>query len=147
MKVIWHPIAEMAKDIETNTPPEVIGVNFASFDKAQNPPATDEVEEAKELTEEIIAYMVDSISYINALTPFYTSTIVQLVPISKLENREKEWYEQYSAPYGSHLWWLLKIARDKARKGEQTMTIREAFDTAMTEWVFENEEPEKETEE
>jgi len=41
---------------------------------------------------------------------------------------------------GSRLHWILKLARERAARGESVENLKRAFDTSMTRWLTQDED-------
>lgn len=48
-----------------------------------------------------------------------------------------EWYERFHAVGGSKLYWILRVARERAEKGEDVSQLKAAFDATMNRWLKE----------
>ena len=48
-----------------------------------------------------------------------------------------EWYEKFVAVPASKAWWVLKIAQEKAAKGESVENLRLIFEECMKNWLAE----------
>lgn len=58
----------------------------------------------------------------------------------KIVQLKTEWYEKFEAAGGSRLYWILKLAREKAARGESVEDLKRAFDTSMTRWLTQDED-------
>lgn len=50
---------------------------------------------------------------------------------------QTEWYERFHAVGGSKLYWILRVARERAEKGEDVSQLKAAFDATMNRWLKE----------
>ena len=50
------------------------------------------------------------------------------------------WYDRFSAPEGSYIYWILRCAREKAAKGESTDDLKLAFDKVIATWLSNNDD-------
>ena len=64
---------------------------------------------------------------------------VQGVAPAELVKLQTEWYERFAAMPSSKAWWILRIAKEKAERGEPVEKLKEAFDATMREWLAEDE--------
>ena len=63
-----------------------------------------------------------------------TATGVDPVALAKLQ---AEWYERFKATPSSRAWWILRVAKERAERGESVEKLKEAFDATMRAWVEE----------
>ena len=47
-----------------------------------------------------------------------------------------EWYDIYHARYGSRIYWILAIARDRSKRGEDVSDLKARFDFMIRSWVY-----------
>lgn len=56
---------------------------------------------------------------------------------------QTEWYGRFTAVPNSKLWWILRIAKEKAERGESVDDLKEAFDRTIEAWLKEGEKKTK----
>lgn len=50
---------------------------------------------------------------------------------------KEEWYEKFSAVEGSKLYWILRVAKERAKRGDDVSSLKKAFDETMAKWLNE----------
>ena len=75
---------------------------------------------------------------------FVAETYIGLVKITtptisaqELIDIRKEWYDKFHAHSGSKMWWILRIAKQKAENGEDLTEIKKSFEEAFKQWLAE----------
>lgn len=53
----------------------------------------------------------------------------------EIDRLRRPWYEKMSAPYGSKAYWVLRIAKDRASRGEDVSKLKETFDDIVKNWL------------
>lgn len=69
-------------------------------------------------------------------------TVKGVDPVA-LAKIQAEWYERFKATPSSKLWWILRIAKEKAERGESVDDLKEAFDRTIEAWLKEGEKKTK----
>ena len=64
------------------------------------------------------------------------ATVKDIQP-AELVKVETEWYERFHAVGGSKLYWILKVARERAEQGEDVSRLKAVFDATMNRWLME----------
>ena len=72
-----------------------------------------------------------------ALYVALVSATVKDVQPADLVKIRTEWYERFHAVGGSKLYWILKVARERAEKGEDVSRLKAVFDATMNRWLME----------
>lgn len=70
----------------------------------------------------------------------YATIVYATVPnMSSVEliKIKEEWYEKFSAVGGSKLYWILRVAKERAERGEDVSSLKKAFDETMEKWLNE----------
>ena len=52
---------------------------------------------------------------------------------------QAEWYERLKATPSSKAWWILRVAKERAERGESVEKLKDAFDATMRAWLAEEE--------
>jgi hypothetical protein len=65
------------------------------------------------------------------------ATVKSCSPV-ELYKIKTEWYEKFHAKNGSKLWWILRMAKKRAERGEDVSNLKKAFDETMNKWVLED---------
>ena len=61
---------------------------------------------------------------------------VDPVALAKIQ---AEWYERLKATPSSKAWWILRVAKERAERGEPVEKLKDAFDATMRAWLAEEE--------
>jgi len=76
------------------------------------------------------------------LAAVYARLVAQMAkgvsPVA-LEKLQAEWYERFKAVPSSKAWWILRVAKERAERGESVEKLKEAFDATMRAWLAEEE--------
>lgn len=64
-------------------------------------------------------------------------------PVMEAKPILAEWYERFQAEPCSRAWWILRIAKERAERGESVEKLKEAFDATMRAWLDEEDDPEE----
>ena len=64
------------------------------------------------------------------------ATVKDVQP-TELVKIQTEWYEKFQAVGGSKLWWILRVAKPRAERGEDVSELKKAFDETMEKWLME----------
>lgn len=75
-----------------------------------------------------------------AVSPGYqvVAPFVNCTPTGKLVNIQTEWYDKFHAVQGSKIWWILRVAKKRAERGEDVSNLKKAFDETMEKWFLED---------
>jgi hypothetical protein len=65
------------------------------------------------------------------------ATVKNCSPVELVKIRT-EWYEKFHAKGGSKMWWILRVAKMRAERGEDVSSLKKAFDEAMNKWLMED---------
>ena len=65
------------------------------------------------------------------------STVKNCSPV-ELAKIKTEWYEKFHAKGGSKMWWILRVAKMRAERGEDVSSLKKAFDETMNKWLLED---------
>ena len=63
-------------------------------------------------------------------------TVKGVDPVA-LEKIQAEWYERFKAMPSSKAWWILRVAKERAERGESVEKLKDAFDATMRAWLEE----------
>ena len=56
---------------------------------------------------------------------------------AELVRVQAEWYERFKATPSSKAWWILRVARERAARGEPVEKLKQTFDATMRAWLEE----------
>lgn len=65
-------------------------------------------------------------------------TVKGVEPV-ELATLQAEWYERFKATPSSKAWWILRVAKERAERGESVERLKDAFDATMAAWLAEEE--------
>ena len=65
-------------------------------------------------------------------------TVKGVDPVA-LAKIQAEWYERFKATPSSKAWWILRVAKERAERGESVEKLKEIFDATMRAWLAEEE--------
>lgn len=65
------------------------------------------------------------------------ATVKNCSPV-ELAKIQTEWYEKFHAKGGSKMWWILRVAKMRAERGEDVSSLKKAFDETMNKWLLED---------
>jgi hypothetical protein len=64
------------------------------------------------------------------------ATVPNMSSVELIKIKE-EWYEKFSAVEGSKLYWILRVAKERAERGDDVSSLKKAFDETMAKWLNE----------
>jgi hypothetical protein len=65
------------------------------------------------------------------------ATVKNSSPV-ELAKIKTEWYEKFHAKGGSKMWWILRVAKMRAERGEDVSSLKKAFEETMNKWLLED---------
>lgn len=65
------------------------------------------------------------------------ATVKNCSPV-ELAKIQTEWYEKFHAKGGSKMWWIIRVAKMRAERGEDVSSLKKAFDETMNKWLLED---------
>lgn len=79
------------------------------------------------------------VSYIAAAmyAELVRATVKNCSPV-ELDKIQTEWYETFHAKGGSKMWWILRVAKMRAERGEDVSSLKKAFEETMNKWLLED---------